>query len=61
MAHATWHPNGFMYHHGVIDFAGGNVVHIAAGCSGLMSSLVVGLYLSSLSLSWLACLSLTRL
>ena len=42
LAHAQWHPNGFMYKHGVIDFAGGNVVHVAAGCSGLMSSLVLG-------------------
>jgi len=60
MAHATWHPNGFMHNHGVIDFAGGNVVHIAAGCSGLMSSLVVGLYLSSLSLSLVARMSVSR-
>ncbi|KAJ1493554.1 hypothetical protein T484DRAFT_1768294 [Baffinella frigidus] len=27
---------------GILDFAGGNVVHIAAGISGLMSSIVVG-------------------
>ena len=30
--------------------AGGNVVHVAAGCSGLMSSIVVGIMLFGFSL-----------
>ena len=42
IAHANWHQNGFLFIAGIKDFAGGNVVHIASGVSGLMSSIVVG-------------------
>ena len=42
IAHWNWHPDGFLNMAGVLDFAGGNVVHIASGCAGLMSSIVVG-------------------
>ncbi|MEY3417840.1 MAG: hypothetical protein RL060_1952, partial [Bacteroidota bacterium] len=31
LAHWTWHPEGFMFKWGVLDFAGGTVVHISAG------------------------------
>jgi len=42
IAHAMWHPDGFLYQAGVLDFAGGNVVHIASGFSGLAAVAVVG-------------------
>jgi ammonium transporter, Amt family len=42
IAHSNWHPNGFLNKAGVLDFAGGNVVHIAAGVSALVSALIVG-------------------
>lgn len=31
MAHSNWHPQGWLYRLGVLDFAGGNVVHISSG------------------------------
>ncbi len=42
IAHSVWHPDGFLYKAGVMDTAGGTVVHISAGISGLISTLVVG-------------------
>jgi len=42
MAHAMWTKSGFLWKMGILDFAGGNVVHVAAGFSGLVSSLIVG-------------------
>jgi len=42
MAHANWHPQGFMKNLGVLDYAGGNVVHICSGVSGLATVAVVG-------------------
>ena len=42
LVHANWHPQGFLKFLGVLDYAGGNVVHISAGMSGLAVSLVVG-------------------
>lgn len=42
LAHASWHPEGFLHDHGVLDFAGGNVIHVAAGISGLVASIMVG-------------------
>jgi Amt family ammonium transporter len=35
IAHWTWHPEGFLFKMGVLDFAGGTVVHISAGCAAL--------------------------
>src|SRR3954464_14040197 len=32
IAHWTWHPDGFLFKMGALDFAGGTVVHISAGC-----------------------------
>ena len=42
IAHSTWHPNGFLNKAGVLDFAGGNVVHVSAGFSALISALIIG-------------------
>jgi Amt family ammonium transporter len=41
LAHWTWHPNGFLYKLGVLDFAGGTVVHISAGMAALAGALVL--------------------
>jgi ammonium transporter, Amt family len=42
IAHSLWHPDGFLYRAGALDYAGGTVVHITSGMSGLMSTLVIG-------------------
>ena len=42
IAHWVWHPNGFLFNAGVLDYAGGNVVHISSGVAGLMTVLVIG-------------------
>jgi ammonium transporter, Amt family len=39
LAHATWHPKGFLFGKGVLDFAGGTVVHMSAGWAALASAL----------------------
>ena len=39
LAHATWHPNGFLFQKGVLDFAGGTVVHMSAGWAALASAI----------------------
>lgn len=41
IAHWTWHPNGFLFKMGALDFAGGTVVHISAGCAALAGALVL--------------------
>jgi ammonium transporter, Amt family len=41
LAHWTWHPMGFLFKMGVLDFAGGTVVHISAGCAALAGALVL--------------------
>lgn len=41
LAHWTWHPEGFLFAWGVLDFAGGTVVHISAGCAALAGALVL--------------------
>ena len=41
LAHWTWHPMGFLAKMGVLDFAGGTVVHISAGCAALAGVLVL--------------------
>lgn len=33
VAHSNWHPDGWLYQLGVLDYAGGNVVHISSGQS----------------------------
>ena len=39
LAHATWHPKGLLFSYGVLDFAGGTVVHMSAGWAALASAL----------------------
>ncbi|WP_269209219.1 ammonium transporter [Chromobacterium vaccinii] len=42
VAHWVWAPGGWMGDKGVLDFAGGTVVHINAGVAGLVTALVLG-------------------
>lgn len=39
LAHWTWHPEGFLFQLGVLDFAGGTVVHMSAGMAALAASI----------------------
>src|SRR6202000_3518900 len=39
LAHWAWHPDGFLSKLGVLDFAGGTVVHMSAGWAALASAL----------------------
>lgn len=41
LAHWTWHSAGFLFKMGVLDFAGGTVVHISAGMAALAGALVL--------------------
>jgi ammonium transporter, Amt family len=42
VAHWVWSPSGWASQLGVLDFAGGTVVHINAGIAGLVCALVLG-------------------
>ncbi len=42
IAHMVWEPTGWLSAAGVLDYAGGTVVHINAGIAGLASCLVLG-------------------
>jgi Amt family ammonium transporter len=42
IAHWIWHPNGWLAQMGHMDFAGGTVVHIASGISGVVAAWVLG-------------------
>jgi Amt family ammonium transporter len=42
LAHATWHPDGFLRKWGALDFAGGTVVHTSAGMAALAGAIVLG-------------------
>jgi Amt family ammonium transporter len=42
VAHWVWNVNGWLFQSGVLDFAGGTVVHVLAGVSALAVCLVVG-------------------
>jgi Amt family ammonium transporter len=42
IAHWVWEPGGWLLGMGVLDFAGGSVVHINAGVSGLVCAYVLG-------------------
>ncbi|SDC00233.1 ammonium transporter, Amt family [Niabella drilacis] len=39
LAHATWHPDGMLAKLGVLDFAGGTVVHMSAGLAALAGAI----------------------
>lgn len=42
VAHWIWHPTGWLATMGHMDFAGGTVVHVVAGASGLAAALACG-------------------
>ena len=42
VAHWVWHPGGWLAQMGQMDFAGGTVVHVLAGSTGLVTAMVVG-------------------
>src|SRR5881409_3984706 len=42
VAHVMWEPGGYFADKGVMDFAGGTVVHINAGISALVCALMLG-------------------
>jgi Amt family ammonium transporter len=42
IAHWVWEPSGWLNVKGVLDYAGGTVVHINAGIAGLASCIVLG-------------------
>jgi Amt family ammonium transporter len=39
LAHAVWHPQGILYNYGILDFAGGAVVHMSAGWAALAGAI----------------------
>ena len=42
LAHMAWHPDGLLFKWGALDFAGGTVVHISAGCAAVAGAMVLG-------------------
>ncbi len=42
VAHMVWGPGGFLNTAGVLDFAGGTVVHINSAVAGLIAAIMVG-------------------
>ena len=42
LAHMTWHPEGLLRNWGVLDFAGGTVVHLSAGLAALAGAIYLG-------------------
>jgi ammonium transporter, Amt family len=42
LAHWTWHPSGFLRNLGILDFAGGTVVHMSAGYAALAGAIIIG-------------------
>ncbi|QCN95376.1 ammonium transporter [Azospirillum argentinense] len=42
ITHWVWGPGGFLGGDGVLDYAGGTVVHINAGVAGLVAAIVLG-------------------
>ncbi|OEK06734.1 ammonium transporter [Roseivirga misakiensis] len=42
LAHMTWHPEGFLRTWGVLDFAGGTVVHMSAGFAAIAAAIILG-------------------
>jgi Amt family ammonium transporter len=42
LAHMVWGEGGFILGFGAVDFAGGNVIHISSGISGLVACIILG-------------------
>ena len=42
LAHMTWHPDGLLRNWGILDFAGGTVVHMSAGFAALAGAIYLG-------------------
>lgn len=42
LAHMVWAPAGWLFRMGVLDFAGGTVVHVNAGTAGLVGAYMLG-------------------
>ena len=42
IVHWVWAEGGFLFDEGVLDFAGGTVVHINAGVAGLVAAIMIG-------------------
>ena len=42
LAHMTWHPGGLFRSWGVLDFAGGTVVHMSAGLAAFIGAIFLG-------------------
>lgn len=42
LAHWVWNPEGWLWHKGALDFAGGLVVHTSSGVSALVAAIVLG-------------------
>jgi ammonium transporter, Amt family len=42
VCHWVWHSQGWLFKAGVIDFAGGIVVHLTSGIAGLVACLLLG-------------------
>lgn len=39
LAHMVWHPDGILFKYGILDFAGGAVVHMSAGWAALAGAI----------------------
>ena len=42
IAHWVWSPDGWLFKLGVLDFAGGTVVHLSSGIAALVAALFIG-------------------
>ena len=42
IAHWVWSPDGWLFSLGVLDFAGGTVVHLSSGVAALVAALFIG-------------------
>jgi Amt family ammonium transporter len=42
IAHWVWSPDGWLFGLGVLDFAGGTVVHLSSGIAALVAALYIG-------------------
>ena len=42
VAHWVWSPDGWLFDLGVLDFAGGTVVHLSSGVAALVAALFIG-------------------